>query len=184
MVLEPAASGRHVGHGLTPDHRAPRPIVTDRRDPERAFRWIVGLLEDQAVPFLLVGGLAARAYGGRRELADIDFYVPGERLPDIARAASEFVTAGPERVVSAHWDITFMKLEYAGQSIELGAAEDVRIRDEATGRWAPEPVDLGAAELKEIFGLRVPVITRERLLAYKRRLQRPVDLADIEDIET
>jgi hypothetical protein len=158
--------------------------VKDGRNPERAFRWIVGLLEELAIPFLLVGGLAARAYGASRELADIDFYVPGERLADIARAASEFVTAGPERVVSAHWDITFMKLEYAGQCIELGAAEDVRIRDGATGPWAREPVDLGAAELKELFGLRVPVITRDRLLAYKRRLRRPVDLADIEDIET
>jgi len=157
--------------------------VADRRDPARAFRWIVGLLEELAIPFLLVGGLAARAYGASRELADIDFYVPGDRLLDIARAASQFVTAGPERVVSAYWDITFMKLEYAGQCIELGAAEDVRIRNGATGQWVREPVDLGAGELKEVFGLRVPVITRERLLAYKRRLRRPVDLADIEDLD-
>ncbi|HSM17636.1 MAG TPA: hypothetical protein VK845_11655 [Gemmatimonadales bacterium] len=158
--------------------------MTDGRNPERAFRWIVGLLEELAIPFLLVGGLAARAYGASRELADIDFYVPGERLLQIARAASEFVTAGPERAVSGYWDITFMKLEYAGQSIELGAAEDVRIRNGAAGQWVREPVDLGAGELKEIFGLRVPVMTRERLLAYKRRLRRPVDLADIEDLET
>ena len=55
--------------------------MTDRRAPAQAFRWIVGLLEELAIPFLLVGGLAARAYGASRELADIDFYAPGNRLP-------------------------------------------------------------------------------------------------------
>ncbi len=84
MVLAPsAAGGQHVGHGLAPATRAPRPIVTDRRSPERAFRRIVGLLEEVAIPFLLVGGLAARASGAHREFADIDFYGPDERLPDI-----------------------------------------------------------------------------------------------------
>jgi len=156
--------------------------MTAARDPERAFRWIVGLLEDLAIPFLLVGGLAARAYGARRELADIDFYIPADRLRDVVAACSGFVVAGPERVVTEQWDITFMKLVYVGQTIELGAAEGVRIRDSRTGAWVAEPVDLEDRELMEIFGRRVPVMPRERLIAYKRRLGRPVDVADLGDL--
>ena len=53
--------------------------MTRGRGPERAFRWVVGILEDRAIPFLLAGGLAARAAGASRDLADIDFYIPGER---------------------------------------------------------------------------------------------------------
>jgi hypothetical protein len=157
--------------------------MTLGRDPERAFRWIVGILEDRAIPFLLVGGLAARAHGASRDLADIDFYIPSERFRDIVAAASEYVTAGPKRVVSEHWDIALMKLEYAGQLIELGAAEDVRIFSRPAGEWVPELVDLEDSVEKEVFGLSVPVMTRERLLAYKHRLQRPVDLADIRELE-
>jgi hypothetical protein len=158
--------------------------MTLERDPARAFRWIVGILEDRAIPFLLAGGLAARVYGASRELADIDFYIPGERLPDIAAAASDYVTAAPERVVTEHWDITFMKLEYAGQPIELGAADNVRIFSRQEGRWLPERVDLKEADVKEVFGLSVPVMTKEKLVAYKRRLRRPVDLADIQELES
>lgn len=157
--------------------------MTSGRNPERAFRWIVGILEDRAIPFLLVGGLAARAHGASRDLADIDFYIPSERFRDIVAVASEYVTAGPERVVSEHWDITFMKLEYAGQPIELGAADDVRIFSRPPGEWVPEQVDLADAVEKEVFGLLVPVMTREKLLAYKHRLRRSVDLADIRDLE-
>lgn len=158
--------------------------MTLERDPARAFRWIVGVLEDRAIPFLLAGGLAARAHGASRELADIDLYIPGDRLPDIAAAVPEYVTAGPERVVTEHWDITFMKLEYAGQPIELGAAENVRIFSHQEGKWLPERVDLRAVDVKEVFGLSVPVMTKEKLVAYKRRLQRPVDLADIQELES
>ncbi|NNG17676.1 MAG: hypothetical protein HKM89_14460 [Gemmatimonadales bacterium] len=172
------------GRAMTvPDPLHPRRAMTHGQNPERAFRWIVGILEDRAIPFLLVGGLAARAHGASRDLADIDFYIPGERFPDIVAAASEYVTAGPEHVVSEHWDITFMKLEYAGQPIEVGAADHVRIFSRPEGKWVPERVDLEDADVKEVFGLPVPVMTRERLLAYKQRLQRPVDLADIRELE-
>ena len=157
--------------------------MTRGRDPERAFRWIVGILEDRAIPFLLVGGLAARAHGASRDLADIDFYIPGERFSDIIAAAAEHVTASPERVVSEHWDISFMKLDYAGQPIEFGAAENVRIFSRPAGEWVPEPIDLADSVVKEVFGLSVPVMTKEKLLRYKRRLLRPVDLADIRELE-
>jgi hypothetical protein len=121
--------------------------------------------------------------GAPRPVADIDFYIPGERFPDLVAAAGEYVTAGPKHVVSEHWDITFMKLEYAGQPIEVGSADRVRIFSRPEGKWVPERVDLGDAEVMEVFGRPVPVMTRDRLLAYKRVLQRPVDLVDIRELE-
>jgi hypothetical protein len=57
------------------DSLDPRGAMTRGRDPERAFRWIVRIVEDWAIPFLLVGGLAARVHRASRDLADIDCYI-------------------------------------------------------------------------------------------------------------
>lgn len=40
-----------------------------------AAQWIVGLLRDRSIPFLICGGLAAKGYGSERELNDIDLFV-------------------------------------------------------------------------------------------------------------
>ena len=50
-----------------------------------ALDWIIEYLENNAIPYLVCGGLAAQAYGSTRDLADIDIYVPDEYLYQIAR---------------------------------------------------------------------------------------------------
>jgi hypothetical protein len=37
-----------------------------------AAQWIVRLLRDRDIPFLICGGLAAKGYGSERDLNDID----------------------------------------------------------------------------------------------------------------
>ncbi len=82
-------------------------------DPARALRWVVGLLRSRKIPFQVAGGLAARAYGSTRPLADIDLYVPGDRFEQVLTDARAFVTFGPERHRGPQWDLMFMKLRYA-----------------------------------------------------------------------
>ena len=50
-------------------------LKTHRAAPA-ALEWITGFFHKQSVPYLITGGLATLAYGGRRPLADIDIYVP------------------------------------------------------------------------------------------------------------
>jgi hypothetical protein len=152
------------------------------RKEEKALRWIVSLLRTAGVSFQVAGGLAARAYGAERPIADLDFYVPTARLEGIAKAAAEYVEHGPMHICEAGWDITFMKLSYAGQRIELGGAEDVRIFDHRTGQWAEQDIDLSKAEMRKVLGVEVPVMPFEQLVAYKRRLNRAVDRQDLAEM--
>jgi hypothetical protein len=53
--------------------------TTDAEKISQALNWIVSLLNRHHIPYQIVGGLAAKAYGARRALVDIDMYVPLEQ---------------------------------------------------------------------------------------------------------
>lgn len=151
-------------------------------DAARALRWIADLLENHGVPYQVVGGVAARAHGASRPIADVDLYVPTFALTQIAQAVADHVTWGPGHVRQGGWDIVFLKLEYEGQLVELGGADQVRIFDSTAGRWHDERVALGDSVISEVLGTRVPVMPRDRLVEYKRRLDRDVDRQDLREM--
>lgn len=149
-----------------------------------AATWIAELLEQERIPYMVVGGLAARAHGATRALADIDLYVPTEALARVATVADDQVTRSPARHVGDQWDIVFMQLQYAGQKIELGGADHVRIASAADGRWVIQHIDLWSAVPMETgLGVVMPVIPVADLIAYKRLLDRPVDREDVAELE-
>ena len=69
---------------------ASRPIAA-------ALGWIAGLLGEAEIPFQVVGGVAAAAYGATREVADIDLYIAADHLPQVMRLV------GADRIVRQPW---------------------------------------------------------------------------------
>jgi len=155
---------------------------TDDNAIRTALQWIVDVLERRAIPYQLVGGLAARAYGATRPIADIDLYIPATAVGAVLDAGADCVTRPPAAHKDAHWDLAFMQLVYAGRKIEVGIADDAKYRDARTGAWRDAAIDFESADVREVFGVRVPVMPRDQLVAYKRALGRDVDLADVEAI--
>jgi hypothetical protein len=149
------------------------------KDPKRAFDWITTLLDELGCPYVVVGGLAANVFGGRRPLYDIDLDVHKSALPKIADRAKLYVTFGPARYQDAHFDIELLSLRYAEQDIDLTAGEDVLLFDSRVGRWCEVPTDFSVGEHHEVLGKRVPVMGRAALIEYKRMLSRDTDLEDV-----
>lgn len=153
------------------------------RDSVGALAWIVSELMQRQIPFAVVGGLAVRAYGGQRALSDIDIDVPDAAILPLSRALEAYVTAGPKRLVEDPYDCLFLELSFAEQEIELTGADTFRIRDSRSGDWRDWPTDLSAVEQRIVLGMRVPVLERSTLIAYKQIAGRPVDLADVAFLE-
>ena len=151
-------------------------------DHGRALGWIVEQLRGLGVPFQAAGGLAARAYGARRPLEDLDFYVPTSRLADVGEALATRIVRPPGAHRDDWWDLTFMKLEYGGCEIELAGAEDARYFDRATGDWHPAGIDFSTSVERAVLGTLVPMMPFDQLVAYKRRLARDIDLQDIREM--
>ena len=151
-------------------------------DDGKALRWIVEVLRTAGVPFQVVGGLAARAYGAQRPLADLDFYIPTTRLAEVADLAAAFVSRPPSHYRDENWDLTFMRLAYEGRTIELGGADGSRYFDRRAGHWCEANIDFALSVERAIFGVSVPVMPLEQLVEYKQRLDREVDRQDIAQI--
>lgn len=153
------------------------------RDTMKSLQWITEILYQLHIPFQIAGGLAAIAYGASRELNDIDIDIPEDKFPLLQEKVREFIIFGPERMRDENWDILLMTLNHNGQEIDLGGAHQTKIFDEQTRQWHLLITDFKQTVSMEIFGLQVPIISRENLLAYKKMLARDVDLVDIAQIE-
>ncbi len=147
-----------------------------------ALRWITTILEEERIHYEVVGGLAARAYGATRPILDIDLHIQEAGLSKILPRVAAYVTRPPGRFVSDLFDITLMALDFEGQEIELGVADDARIFDTKGNRWVPEKVNFDDSTRMEVEGVLVRVIPLERLIEYKKILARGVDLQDIEEM--
>lgn len=150
---------------------------------QSALAWMVEILHRHNVPYQVVGGLAAKAYGAQRPLFDIDMYVPFDRATGVLEEIAPYITWGPEHYVDDSWDITFLKIDYAGQRIEFGDSSThpcfFKRKDQ---RWEEQVIDYANSVCVDIFGIAVSVMPKEELVRYKSALGREVDVLDIEHI--
>ena len=151
-------------------------------DDRQALGWIVDVLRRLDVPFQAVGGLAAQVYGAKRPLADLDFYVPTSRIDDVAAATTAYISRLPSPYRDECWDLTFMKLGYAGRPIEIGGADGARYFHRQAGLWRDAGIRFDGSVEKTLFGVRISVMPLEQLIEYKQRLGRDVDRQDVAEM--
>lgn len=147
-----------------------------------AVQWIVGLLRDRNIPFLICGGLAARGYGSERDLNDIDLFVPGEHFSSVVQAGQEFISKAATHYREEGWDLTYVQFKYEGVKVEVGNADGPRIFDAGSQVWIPLNVDFSRYKTVRLLGLELPLMLKEDLVRYKSVLSRPVDIEDIRAI--
>jgi len=136
----------------------------------KALLWIVGILRRHTIPFQISGGLAAHAYGAKRAIHDIDIDVPEEMMENILPDVKQFIEFGPARYKDERWDLLLMTLDYKGQLIDVGGANDTRICDARTSEWNAVPCDLSSARTMKIFDIELTVVNPEHLMIYKQML--------------
>ncbi len=152
------------------------------KNTENAFIWITDLLESLSIPYQITGGFAARVYGVDRPLADIDFDVPEASIQKIVESSKPYITYGPTRYNDDTFDIELLTLEYEGQEIDIAGFGSGRIYDKTMNEWIDDEVDLSAAVDLQIFRKKTPVISKQNLIMYKKKIAREVDLEDVKQL--
>ena len=149
------------------------------KDTETSLRWIVEILERHKIPFQIGGGFAAHVYGSGREIADIDIAIPEDNFDTIMPEIKVYVTYGPAHYVDDDWDLQLLTISHHGQEIDFAGAYQKKFFDLKTKEWIAFPTDFSSSEYREIYGMRVPFMAKEKLIAYKKMLGRKVDLEDL-----
>ena len=147
-----------------------------------AAEWIVALLRDRSVPFLICGGLAAKGYGSERDLNDIDLFVPGECFGSVVRAGQTYVSKAAAHRQEEGWDLTYVQFKYEGIKVEVGSSDGPQIFDVVAQAWVPLSIDFSRYATVHLLGLEVPIMLKDDLVQYKLALSRPVDIEDIRAI--
>ncbi|SFR57571.1 hypothetical protein SAMN04488073_2987 [Marinobacter gudaonensis] len=147
-----------------------------------AAQWIVELLRDQNIPFLICGGLAAKGYGSERTLNDIDLFVPGECFSAVVEAGQEFVSKAAAHRQEEGWDLTYVQFNYEGIKVEVGNADGPQIFDAGKADWVPLEIDFSRYAIVRLLGIDLPLMLKDDLIKYKSALSRPVDIEDIRAI--
>ena len=152
------------------------------KSTKQALYWIVDILKKRRVPFQISGGLAARIYGATRGLADIDIDIREKNFKKLLPKVKNYIIFGPRRYKNKNWDAYLMTLCYCGQKIDICGANEAKIFDKNRRIWTSYRTDFSISESKNVFGIKVSVISKKDLVNYKRKLRRRVDLLDLKQI--
>lgn len=155
-------------------------------DPQKigaALNWIVSLLNRHNVPYQIVGGLAAKAYGASRPLVDIDIYVPMEKAGAAIEEMRPYIAREPLPHHSDSWNLVYMALEYHDIWIELGdISTNPQFYNRRDQRWEAQVIGFSRSNIMQLYGVEVAVMPKGELLNYKAMLERDVDHQDIREV--
>ena len=148
-----------------------------------AFKWIVSLLNNNKIPFQITGGFAAKIYGSKRKLYDIDIEIPDNDIKKLQKIVRRWIVYGPKRYKDKNWDILLVTLKYKDQLIDISGAYSEKEFDKKMGSWIRVGrTNLSKAKKVNIYGIKVPVESKRNLIAYKKKLSRNVDKEDLRQI--
>lgn len=148
-------------------------------DPERIF----AALDERAVEYVVVGGLAVQVHGHVRTTNDLDL-IPEPSRGNLARLADALNDLGA-RVLnpgSESLEIDATMLPRATLWQFATAAGDIDVLHDAPGAASFAELRRRALEVR-LGERRIPFAGREDLIRMKRAAGRPVDLSDIAALE-
>lgn len=152
------------------------------KNSQAALIWIVNILNSKNIPFQISGGLAAKIYGSPRPLNDIDIDIPDKNFSDIYDEVKDYLVYGPENYKDEKWDVLEMILDYQGQEIDITGADSCKVSTKDETTWLLLSCDFTRVVYKDFFGIKVPVMPKEDLIAYKKELNGEHQIIDIEAI--
>jgi hypothetical protein len=109
--------------------------------------------------------------------------VHGEDLERVEVDLAPYVVQPLTELENDFWDLSLIRLQYAGVPVELSVGEGARYRESRTGEWHDACPKFGDCPEREVFGIPVRVLGLEPLLEYKRRVDRAVDRADVASLD-
>ncbi len=152
--------------------------------PETDFRSIVRLLAESGIEFVVIGGVAAIAHGAGRVTYDVDVVYRRtrenmQRIVDAFAPIEPYLRGAPPGL-PFKFDLT--TLRHGLNFTLITKLGQVDLLGEVAGEGTYAAL-LPFVESKEAFGLSLPCVSLEKLIALKRAAGRPKDFEPIAELE-
>jgi len=112
------------------------------KNSKEAFIWIVSILRKEKIPFQISGGLAAKIYGSKRKLEDIDIELKNKSIHRLEPIVKKFIIKKPSYYQDKEFNLLLMTLKFKGQNIDLSGTENEKIFNKKENKWETEKIDL------------------------------------------
>ena len=149
------------------------------RQTKKALHWINNLLKKHHIRFIIFGGFAAKIYGSRRELADIDIAIDDKYLDKVNQLVKIYAVRDLKRYKDLNWDSRVITINYAGQEIDIISIQKTKIFNKLNKKWQRFEPYLKYPKNLEFMGERILVTNKSKLIEYKKELLRRVDKKDV-----
>jgi hypothetical protein len=151
------------------------------KDQKRVLVRVTQTLKEHNIPFQITGGLAAIAYGSRRDLFDIDIDVSKKDIEKIRKLFREHITEDLHHLQNGRFDIYVMSLEIDDVIVDISQLEENYVIDKKGNKIGGD-YNLRNTKLIKVDGIEIPVEDKTELVNYKKILGRDTDLIDIQQM--
>ncbi len=148
-----------------------------------ALKFLTKLFTEKNIPYQITGGFAAKIYGSKRSLNDIDVDIPEDRFKDTLSIVKPYITYGPDYFEDGKWYTYLITINYEGQEIDIGGAYETKITNQARTEWINYPIDFSKSKMIEVEGIELDVIDPQSLIDYKKHLDGEHQIEDINAIK-
>lgn len=137
-----------------------------------ALKWIVGILNENNIPYCIGGGMATYLYGSDRLVNDIDISVSGKYFSTIVPLVKDYIIAEPKHYKNDKWDCTTLSLNYEGQDIDMTDADTLMMSKREGTEWikSKEIYQKYPNVNKELRGIHISLMDPRVLFEYKQEL--------------
>jgi hypothetical protein len=165
-------------------------MTSDQQKAHDALSFIIPLIEERKMRWVITGGFAFYAYGVKRKLSDIDIDLDTSKDSSIFNefmASLKLQMTQPlEHLVDQNYDNYNFEITINDQIIDICPMAEMNIFDKSLGTYQNFYKDgFPAIEVVDFFGLKLPLLAKELVIKNKEMLvwQRESDLADIRGLQ-
>lgn len=148
-----------------------------------ALKWIVTILNENAIPYQISGGFAAHLYGATRPINDIDIDIPEESFSLIMGKVKPYILDELQHYNDGKWDLQVMTLNYLDQEIDISGAFNTKVSNLERTEWISIPVDFSSSNQINLDGFIINIISPQQLIDYKKHLDGDHQIDDINAVK-
>ncbi len=164
--------------------------MTPETKAAQALQYIIPILEQQHLKWVISGGFACYLYGVKRPIGDIDIDVEADKddeaFQQLVAAVKEYTAFPFQLWIDGNYDNWVMNVEIDGQVLSICSTENLKLFNAAAGQYEVFYQDgIPQPEMITFMGMSLPVSPKPWVIKMKEALahKEAIDQTDIAEMK-